>query len=1178
MKQDLLDIVTPGYELNNALVGDEVVNFAKLNTTTYTIVSNSTGEIESSTNRDGTITGDERIYTTTSDIRELNLPLNEIFNDYNNNVIGIPTDLNIPVIGGSGNHIEGIANNVWIDFSSIGNHIEGGYNNITSSGWFMFGTRYENEPQVITDSKDIRQFKTDYSHVEGNSNNLYFSENSHIEGNSNTAVTHNNIHIEGTGNTAYGTSSHVEGASLTNAPISNLLELTRNFTSDLQKISGKITEIKNNADSLNNPSYDTIVTPDPYTLLAAKSLSYNGEGLNNAIANQFLSYSYSHNNVPNFVLSNYSKGIAFGDYSHVEGGGNTTFGTGSHSEGLFTTTPADYSHSEGYYNNALNKGSHVEGAYNTAGSFVIFDENGKDVTRSVDNTYISEIINQPTYFTDFGSNSSTRLIFDKASVQDNGSYSESKFLIKTGYQYETTGEANSLDTTDNSQSLTSMPFFGIIPYIDDIKGYQHAEGYNNVSFGSITHTEGFKNWAITPGSHVEGIYNLTTIQSTLDTDTDFDSLLGLHVEGKSNVVFGYGAAHIEGVGNFLTAGNYDTAHIEGISNINDVNGQHSHIEGYKNYNNATGSHIEGGIIRKGNNVSIFGNYVTYNHEDYYTLNSFYSISQTNSWGPKTTWSSYYELPSVTLPGGEEYVPYGTEKSNAIYAGIYNHVEGVGNFIQSSSSYCHVEGQPYSYMYDSSSSANETHNYYANAYNLINNSSGCHVEGAGNTVTGQNIHSEGVYNNSQGIGSHIEGFGNTVNTSYGHTEGIKNTVYGIAGHTEGYGTYVTAMGGHAEGVMLNRNTSSDTYDVISDILDESSNIGNIIIYDNGSTTKNVRQLIIENTPIINKDTYSQYYNKNSSYGPIVHGKGGHSEGAGTIVESATGHAEGLITSVNTGNSKGAHAEGILTKSQSYGSHTEGIGTYAVGIGGHAEGIGDLSMPNVTSIGGHTEGYHTHVNGNYGHAEGQETQVNRIGGHAEGYKTTVNANYGHAEGSNNIVSGVAAHVGGTDSQAIGSNSFAHGLGIIVPNNNATAFGTYNIPPTTTNNIFMIGNGNSNSERSNALELDINGNLTIKQDITYNNGISLIDEIERIWNAIRGGGGGGGSTTLAGLTDVDITNPTDGQILIYNATTGKWVNGNMPTPTPSGSNVETGTMTSLMTGSELDIISGTMEEINE
>lgn len=44
----------------------------------------------------------------------------------------------------------------------------------------------------------------------------------------------------------------------------------------------------------------------------------------------------------------------------------------------------------------------------------------------------------------------------------------------------------------------------------------------------------------------------------------------------------------------------------------------------------------------------------------------------------------------------------------------------------------------------------------------------------------------------------------------------------------------------------------------------------------------------------------------------------------------------------------------------------------------------------------------------------------------------------------------------------------------------------------------------------------------------------------NELEAGGGGGGSSTLAGLTDVDISTPTNGQTLIYNATSGKWENG--------------------------------------
>lgn len=67
-----------------------------------------------------------------------------------------------------------------------------------------------------------------------------------------------------------------------------------------------------------------------------------------------------------------------------------------------------------------------------------------------------------------------------------------------------------------------------------------------------------------------------------------------------------------------------------------------------------------------------------------------------------------------------------------------------------------------------------------------------------------------------------------------------------------------------------------------------------------------------------------------------------------------------------------------------------------------------------------------------------------------------------------------------------------------------------------------------------------------------------------------GGGGSTTLSGLTDVDISNPTDGQTLVYNAASGKWVNGAggggasliMPNISITMTGVETGTATCDMT----------------
>lgn len=51
---------------------------------------------------------------------------------------------------------------------------------------------------------------------------------------------------------------------------------------------------------------------------------------------------------------------------------------------------------------------------------------------------------------------------------------------------------------------------------------------------------------------------------------------------------------------------------------------------------------------------------------------------------------------------------------------------------------------------------------------------------------------------------------------------------------------------------------------------------------------------------------------------------------------------------------------------------------------------------------------------------------------------------------------------------------------------------------------------------------------------------DPVSYLMGQKAAGGGGGGSSTIAGLTDVDISNPTDGQTLVYNATSGKWENG--------------------------------------
>lgn len=61
---------------------------------------------------------------------------------------------------------------------------------------------------------------------------------------------------------------------------------------------------------------------------------------------------------------------------------------------------------------------------------------------------------------------------------------------------------------------------------------------------------------------------------------------------------------------------------------------------------------------------------------------------------------------------------------------------------------------------------------------------------------------------------------------------------------------------------------------------------------------------------------------------------------------------------------------------------------------------------------------------------------------------------------------------------------------------------------------------------------GDLQDLDTTAKNNLVAAINEVAQ-------GGGGGGSSTLAGLTDTSISNPSNGQVLKYNSTSGKWEN---------------------------------------
>lgn len=124
---------------------------------------------------------------------------------------------------------------------------------------------------------------------------------------------------------------------------------------------------------------------------------------------------------------------------------------------------------------------------------------------------------------------------------------------------------------------------------------------------------------------------------------------------------------------------------------------------------------------------------------------------------------------------------------------------------------------------------------------------------------------------------------------------------------------------------------------------------------------------------------------------------------------------------------SHAEGNLTEASEYCSHAEGSVTTASGSASHAEG----------SI--------TTASGKYSHAEGFNTAASGEASHAEGFITTASGEYSHAEGLHTEANGLGQHVQGKFNIVYTDNVYAH----------------------------IVGNGSSDTARSNAHTLDWDGN---------------------------------------------------------------------------------------------------------
>lgn len=159
-----------------------------------------------------------------------------------------------------------------------------------------------------------------------------------------------------------------------------------------------------------------------------------------------------------------------------------------------------------------------------------------------------------------------------------------------------------------------------------------------------------------------------------------------------------------------------------------------------------------------------------------------------------------------------------------------------------------------------------------------------------------------------------------------------------------------------------------------------------------------------------------------------------------------------------------------------------GEYSFSSGEESSATGQSSFAANGSL---AEGYYSHAvnqsqaNGLYAHSEGEDAQANGQGSHAEGYLTKANGSYSHSEGFRTQTNEDAAHAEGEYTVAAGEASHAEGSGTIA-HYYQHAQGKFNIEDTENKYAHIVGNGQSDEERSNAHTIDWSGNAWYQGDI--------------------------------------------------------------------------------------------------
>lgn len=191
------------------------------------------------------------------------------------------------------------------------------------------------------------------------------------------------------------------------------------------------------------------------------------------------------------------------------------------------------------------------------------------------------------------------------------------------------------------------------------------------------------------------------------------------------------------------------------------------------------------------------------------------------------------------------------------------------------------------------------------------------------------------------------------------------------------------------------------------------------------------------------------------------------------------------SVNKNRAAGdySHAEGDSTKAYATSSHCEGSRTTAFKSAAHAEGMDTTADGLAAHAGGRASSAldaYAFAHGNVATASGEasvafgsNTTASGTSSFAEGGGTSATGNYSHSGGGGCTASGDCSFTHGSMCEATAANSIAFGAQTIAGGYNQLVCGHAN-EEKGNDYLFIIGNGANSSERSNAFEVDKDGNV--------------------------------------------------------------------------------------------------------